>query len=534
MGFWGANGHDGVWHLTLINSLSHGSFQMPVFAGKTLQNYHIGFDLILAGIHKITNIPAHILYFQIIPPLIALAIGVLVYKFIYLWRRSSTQAFWATFFVYFGGGFGWMIAFFRDGGFGGESVFWSQQSISTLVNPPFALSLVFLVGALILLLKLQKQFTTWRFVFCVLLFSVLIQIKAYAAVLALGGLLVASVWQVWKERKIINLGVFISSLFISVILFFPFNKTASSLIVFQPFWFLETMMLYTDRLGWTKYFEAMTTYRMGGVWVKAVAAYVLAFAIFWVGNMGTRLFKGFLIVKWFREHKKVSFVEIFISFVIVAGAILPLFFLQKGTPWNTIQFFYYTLFFAGILAGMSLGEWLEKEGMKLKKIAVATIIVILTIPTTVGTLLIVYLPMRPPAALSNQEREALEFLKQQESGIVLTYPFDKHAAKVAEANPPRPLYLYESTAYVSAFSGKPVYLEDEVNLEITGYEWRARRDKTEGFFGNLGSQQAQSFLIDSKTRYIYLVGEQKDRLEDRGLKLVKIFNNNAVDIYRVY
>src|SRR3989344_5139651 len=57
IGFWGPNGHDGIWHIALAESLSKGSWQMPVFAGETIKNYHIGFDLILAIIHKLTFIP---------------------------------------------------------------------------------------------------------------------------------------------------------------------------------------------------------------------------------------------------------------------------------------------------------------------------------------------------------------------------------------------------------------------------------------------------------------------------------------------
>src|SRR3990172_3661184 len=92
-------------------------------------------------------------------------------------------------------------------------------------------------------------------------------------------------------------------------------------------------------------------------------------------------------------------------------------------------------------------------------------------PNSIGTLGH-YLPARPPAMISNEELEALKFLSTQPMGVVLTYPFDKFKAKEAEANPPRPLYLYESTAYVSSFAKKPVFLEDEVNLDITGYAWR--------------------------------------------------------------
>src|SRR6185369_3197989 len=66
MGFWGANGHDGVWHIALIESLAKGSWDIPIFAGTKLQNYHIGFDLFVAMLHKLTFISVSTLYFQIL------------------------------------------------------------------------------------------------------------------------------------------------------------------------------------------------------------------------------------------------------------------------------------------------------------------------------------------------------------------------------------------------------------------------------------------------------------------------------------
>ena len=129
MGFWGPNGHDGVWHIAMARGLAKGSWQMPIFVGETIKNYHIGFDLILAILHKITFIPIHTLYFQILPPIFALSIGLSVYWFILTWKKSKLSAFWATFFVYFGGSFGWVVTLFRNGEIGGESLFWSQQSL---------------------------------------------------------------------------------------------------------------------------------------------------------------------------------------------------------------------------------------------------------------------------------------------------------------------------------------------------------------------------------------------------------------------
>ena len=146
---------------------------------------------------------------------------------------------------------------------------------------------------------------------------------------------------------------------------------------------------------------------------------------FWVGNMGTRL----IAIKRIKRLSELSWEEIFMATVIAAGLAIPMFFLQRGTPWNTIQFFYYSLFFSGILAGVVVSQ-IKNNFMKI-------IIILLTIPTVFGTLKH-YLPARPPAKLSHEELEALSFLSRQPRGVVLTYPFDKSAADAAIPLHPAP------------------------------------------------------------------------------------------------
>jgi len=532
MGFWGPNGHDGVWHIALINQLARGSLEMPTFAGEQLKNYHIGFDALLAIIHKVTTIPVHNLYFQIIPPLLALLIGILVYKFVLLWRKSKSAAFWATFFVYFGGSFGWLVTLLRNGEIGGESMFWAQQAISTLINPPFALSITLMFLGLIFLIRYKKSAGFKLLVLISLIFGSLVQVKVYAGILSLGGLFVVGVFEYLRKKNFAILKVFVGSFLTSLLLYIPLNKFSSNLIVYRPFWFLETMMGLTDRFYWQRFYEAMVNYRLGNIWIKAIPAYLIAFLIFLVGNMGTRIIKAPLIIKWLRDFKKVKVTEIFLLVVIAGGVIFPMFFLQTGTPWNTIQFFYYSLVFSGVLAGVFLGEWLETQKNNKKKILTITSILVLTFPTTMATLKH-YLPARPPAKISHEELEALSFLSEQPDGVVLTYPFDRIAAEAAVTNPPRPLYLYESTAYVSAFGDKPVYLEDEVNLNITGYDWRNRREEVEGFLDSLDHQRVWSFLRENNITYVYWIKGQRARLGEGQLGMTRIFENFEVDIYRV-
>ena len=500
MGFWGPNGHDGIWHLAIINSLSQFRADMPIFAGELLKNYHLGFDLFLAIVHKLTSIPISTLYFQITPPLLALAIGWLSYKLVLAWKQSERAALWAVFFTYFGGSLGWVLG-------KGESAFWSQQAISTLINPPFALSLVLLLLGLLLLLRR-------RLFLAILVFAVLPQIKIYGGLLAFGGLLIASL----KDRSLLKV------LFISAALYFLSSykllTTGSSLLVWQPGWYLETMMSYSDRIGWTKFYSAMTNYRLAHNWLKGSTAYLVALAIFVAGNLGTRLI-GVL-----KLTKKPSWLDLFILSIVAAGLAIPMFFLQRGTPWNTIQFFYYSLFFSGLAAGVAVSQ------IKKLRFAVWGLVIILNLPTTFQTLKH-YLPSRPPAKLSHEELEALNFLSRQPRGVVLTYPFDKSAADAAITTPPRPLALYESTAYVAAFSGQPVYLEDEVNLNITGYNWPSRRRQVLDFFASGDLASAKSFLDVSSIRYLYLwdVDVARPGFSDTQLGLRNIFENSQVAIW---
>jgi hypothetical protein len=512
LGFWGANGHDGIWHIALINNLSKGVFSIPVFAGSALQNYHLGFDLLVAFLVKETLIPITNLYFQILPPIFAFLIGFLTYKFTYLLTNSKKSGTLATFFVFFGGSFAWMLG-------KGESAFWSQQAITTLINPPFALSLIFTLLGLISLIKYQNTKKALFLLLSSISFGILIEIKVYAGILILGGLLISGVWRIIKEKKLDYLIVFLCSLIISLVIFLPSLKGSSKLLIWQPFWFLETMMGISDRLGWARFYSAMMTYKSGGILFKGTLAYLVAFIIFVVGNFGTRI----LAIKNI-NLKRFGSIDLFIWSVIGGGVLIPTFFLQKGTPWNTIQFFYYSLFFSGIVAGIFLG--------KLKK-WVWVLVILLTIPTTIITLKDVYLPQRPPAILPKEELSALEFLKNQPDGVVLTYPFDKLKASQAVANPPRPLYLYESTAYVSAFSGKTTFLEDEVNLNITGYDWRTRREEIENWYKEPNEAKTREFLKKNNIKYIYWVKPQRAYLGEGQLGLSRVFENTEIDIWKV-
>ena len=529
MGFWGPNGHDGVWHLALIRELTRNWLPTNmVFAGLPLSNYHWLFDGLLATIHRLTALPIVNLYFQIFPVVISCLLGLLSYLVAKKITKNNLSGILAAFFVYFGGSFGYLLTLFKGQGLGGESTFWANQPISFLINPPFAISVVIMLLGFYLFYDYQQKPSGKRLVILSLIFGLLIGFKAYAGVVVLAGLGLSAFYHFLTKKKWSIVWLFLGSLVVSLIVFLPTNKVASSLFVFSPLWFVHTMLAFTDRLDWNRLDQARQAYLASGLWPKLILAEGLALTIFFVGNLGTRIIGLVQVFKWFKNPKKINPFVVFLIGCILTSTIIPLLFIQKGNPWNTIQFFYYFLFLTGLLAAFWLGQFLQKKKTWFK-VTILFLLAIFTLPTTIGTLKH-YLPNRAPARIGFEELQALDFLQEQKPGIVLTYPHDYQLRGETEA--PKPLFAYETSAYVSALGGKIAFLEDEMNLEIMQVDWRLRRKEVEQFFNTDDIGWAKEFLGKNKIVYLYLVNNQSLVINPDNLDLNKVFDNGLVKIYQ--
>lgn len=528
MGFWGANGHDGVWHLALANQVLEGfPPPHPTFSGFRLTNYHYFYDFLLALVNKLTDIPLHFLYFQAFPILLAAGLGFLSFLVGYWWRKDFWTGFWLAFFNYFAGSFGYFVTLTRQGQLGGESLFWSMQSISSLINPPFALSLIVLLGGMFLLLKVKK-WTFGKILGTGVLFGILINIKAYAGIVGLAALGTFALVKFLKKEKV-YLWIFGLAFIVSVAIFIPINRGASSLFVFQPFWFIHSMIespdrLYLPRLALARYFLIEK-----GIGPRLIAIETVGLLFFLLGNLGTRIIGSWDLIGRIRKRKIGDF-DLFLISGGLVGLIVSLLFVQKGTAWNTIQFFYYFLFFVNFYAAATMTRL--AGGKKSLKYWFLGLIILLTIPTTIASLKD-FIGWPPPTALSRGELEGLNFLKQRKTGVVLTFPYDKFEKK-QYSKTPIPLKAYESTAYVSAFSSQQTFLEDVVNLNISGYDWQNRREETIKFFSSQDEIWARGFLLNNKIGYIYLAKGQRLNLPAKDLGIEEIFANDEAKIYQVH
>lgn len=468
IGYWGPNGHDAVWHLSLINHISNPyDIDMPIFAGAKLKNYHPFFDILISFLANLSHLSGSVWLFQIFP---------IISAFILLWLsfifgRMITKSFIGGLILVvlntMANSFGWLVTFVRFGNFSGESVFWAMQSPSNQINPPYNLSLIFILILLIIIYRhLHSNINLFESVIVFLILSLLPITKAYSAIIGFSSF----GFYCLQHKSFKNFFILLISIIFSFTLFFHFNPQSSGLLVFKPFWFINSMVDSIDKLAILKLSSFRNTLEsLPYLDLRLILVYIFTFIVFILGNFGWRLL-GF-----FKLNLKDHF-HLLLTFNIFLLIIIPTFFIQKATSWNTIQFLYYALFLSNIFLAIYLKSIFPKLSGKL----LIAFILVTYIFGLIGSLPN-YLGKIPPASLPISEQQALKFLSKQPKGIVLTAPYDSYL-KSKFSTTPLPLYVYETTAYVSAYSHQLVFLEDEMNSENSGFDSTTRRQSEIAFF----------------------------------------------------
>lgn len=515
IGFWGPNTHDGVWHIALIEQLIKSvPPQNPIFAGTTLKNYHYFYDLLVAATNYISRIDVLDLVFRFYPILFSLLLGIGSYYLCICVVSGGKNKIWAAvislFLIYFSGSLGWIVEYVTQKHFGGESAFWANQAISFNLNPPFAISLIIMIG-IILLISSRKL--SWAVSLMIALLSgTLVGFKAYAAVIVIGALFITGIFKFITNRQIGILLVALLSSFLSVA-YLLMNGSYGSFFQFSPLWFVNSMIDSPDRVGWARLSLARYSALEKGNWLKLIMVEMIGILLFLIGNLNVRVVG---LIKLFRS-------QLFIAGLALISLITPLLFIQSGTPWNTIQFFYYFMYLCALFSGSVLVLLVKS---RYRFIGIPVLLLLLASPINSWATARGYFSSLPHARISNLEFEGLEFLSKQPEGVVLTYPYDKNLkSQVAE---PWPISVYDTISYVAAFSKKAVFVEDESQNDILLTDYKKRLIAAKDFFFS----PSGNFLLKNNIKYIY-IPQHKINLDETKLPVTRIFNNEEVSIYQI-
>jgi uncharacterized membrane protein len=187
---------------------------------------------------------------------------------------------------------------------------------------------------------------------------------------------------------------------------------------------------------------------------------------------------------------------------------------------------YYSLFFLGILTAKTISTIFSSIKKDIFKIIFLIVIIVLATATSVGTLKD-YIGYFSASRVSFTEMQALEVLKNEERGIVLSPLF-----KGNDFSTPKPLYSYVSTAYISALSGQPEFMSDTINLAITDFDYKERSKEIQRFYISRDKVWANKFLKENKIKYIYETPLQKMKFDPSDFNLTKIFDSGEIYIYK--
>lgn len=532
--FWSSHGHDGSWHLALMEEIKKGfPLQNPVFAGEKLVNYHFFSDIAPALFNQYFKIPTLDLYFRFFPFLFSLLLGVFSF---YLGKELTGNFYggvWAVFFTYFSGSFGYIATLLKNGSIGGESFFWASQIQSSSGNPPLIASLVILLTLLSLLKILYEKPKPLLpiFTLSLLLLGSLVEFKSYGALVALISIGTVGIWQVIKERSILIFSLFILGSLISFVLYLPNSSGVGGFLIWQPWWFIRTMVVAPDRLNWIDLELRRQTYIVEANWKRVFQVEITAFLIFLFGNLGLK-FIGFAEFAKIIKHALSNYFNLTLVLICLTSFILPLLFLQKGVAGNTIQFLQYFLLILGILAGVSVSRLVNLIHSKLARIVLIATIVALAIPTQGGLIKDFY--SRPPLAkIDREELQSLKYIRQNIpiNSVILTAPFNKN---LNIQSPTLPIWAWSDTSYVSAFSSRRTYLADTEQVDIMGYKLDDRLKIQKAIFSENNPEIFEKFLKTSLIDYLYFPKILKPAVDLSKTNLKKIFSNSSVEIWGVY
>lgn len=531
---------DDLWHLALINELK-ANFppDNPGFAGVALKGYHFFYNFLLAKISNIFFISPLSLYFHYFPLFIAALWGMGVYSLMFRWSKKISVALWAVFLTQFGGSFAFILRLRGHEGLSLDSAFGIQQSATSLMNPPFAISIIIVISTLF---AIHQYFTSkdksWLLPIS-LFVGLATMFKVYAGIILVGGFVLFTVMEFVRTR---NYLIFLS-LFASGILFFAtygILRDPSSTLIFAPLWAPHSVL--TDNMPWYGYAEKMYTYTKLSVIKGIVETELYALYVFIFGNLGTRLIGLlFLPVIIFKKHKTPSFFALNILIMTLISILIPLFFIQSGKVFEIIQMAWYFLFFISLFAAFGFYALFNLVRVKLIEIVLFAIIIVLTLPSAYEPYKGYFDSMRSQgSSLSSDYFKSMQFLKSQRnySDTVLEIP-DKniHATKKDVLS-----WYRSSSPAIVAFANKRGYLNNEY-IDFKGVDIAPRIYFIRKIilFNNMVPNNSSEYtslqeevrlgLKEHKISYIYspyplLFAKDTSYIS-------KIYENQAAAIYRV-
>lgn len=524
-------------HLGYISEFRH-AFppQNPTFAGIPLRGYHFFYDFLIAGIANLTFLSSFSLYFHFMPLLVAFGWAFGTYALLYTWTKKISGALWGVFLVLFGSSFGYLLFFLKNHNNTFGSNFSIDQPNMALLNAPYSFSIVIILSVLLLIYNYFKQ----RDIVTLLLIGIFVGIspifKVYAGMILITGFALFTIIEI-VQKNVTVIWAAALSLVIFLATFGIFIGNGTGLFYF-PLWPIERMFDHIfPEYG---YRERIDTFSKYGVIKGLVETHLYTFAVFLIGNLGTRfigiLFLPFLLIK--KRAFPSPFACVLFSMIAIS-IIIPLFFAQTIKVFDMIQMIWYYPVLCALFAALGLSTLFSFTIIpNIAKIIFAILIILFTLPLKYESTRNIILPTLTVKRQlrTNDYFQAMRYLS--ENGLyedtVLDLPLDQRYTKVENlmawfnsTSPHIPVFgnkrMYVGNQYI-LFPNMPLEQRLALIAQINVLEYTKIKNPQK-------IQKTIQRIKDEKIKYIYV--PRKLTFLEKNTKFSVVFKNTQAVIYKV-
>lgn len=517
--FYGLNAIDGVWHISLLENLSHNYPPThPGLSDFTFRGYNFFYDLFLVNFVSYLKLSVYDVYYRYGTVFLTLFYGlsVLSYARFVKMNRLTTSLFLIL--MLFAQGFAVSIfsyfSLFYDPGI--------PQTFAHIIGPNVLFSIALLLPSIILIFGKTNRIHS---LLAGIILGVLPMIKIYAAVLVFGSLGIISVYQLIRFRDVKYLISLVTASIIAAVVYIPLNLGAGSLI-FAPYLLYEDFAhRFSDSNASSLWDRLVTLSRENNyiqlVWYKVV----VLLGLFYIPSLGIRIFSLISIKNFLRKDFYTPLNGFWIIFISV-GFLIPSLFIQNIAFFVVLQFLWIVYFVLLIPTAFAWGKILSIRNLFMK-IVFLIVFLILILPDSI---LFLYKYSTNPIVIESDFITNTNYLKtyaQEKEGILVLNTVERGGEL-------RSIHL---SPLVSALSAHSVYYEDEV-LEVADLQDVIKNRKREIFLIQNRLADCQNsvainkFLVSQmqKTNTVYLFDIQSFSCLDtlKGLKRVSGSGSSAV------
>jgi hypothetical protein len=492
---------DDLWHLALIQEMKV-NFPpgVPTFAGVGLRGYHFFTDFLQANISNIFSLSPFSLHFHLFPVFLSLLWALGAYSFMYTWTKKRTAGLWAVFLTMFGGSFAYLFPLFGRPAVSLSDGLSILQPAISIFNPPSSFSIVLLFFCLFLLYHyLQKQEKRWMIPF-IIAAGILPMVKVYAGIILFGGLAPIVFYELWQRRFFLFQACLVIGLIVLGTYWIFVGGTGG--LIWYPLWPPHELL---RSFSWYGYDERMYTFTHEGVIKGLIKTELFGFSLFFLGNLGTRIFGLFSLVLLLKKRIKLNIFPISLIVMMVVSILIPLLFIQTGKVFEIIQMATYYLLFCSLFASIGLTAFfsLHFRFHRIVKAFILLIFIFLTIPSAFYTYSSTIKEAKNTKNLTDPYYTALLFLRNhgEYNQTVLALPDKSASSSINDLNS----WYKTSDPTVSVFTNKRMYLANG-GIDFPGMDYKARISSLSAVLQDIDSNQTQkvdTFLRENHITYIF-------------------------------